>query len=528
MEIIILKHVSYNKGKEHITFFTKEIGEKIKVCKELGFVNDNKSKTIISFDFINIINDISLGENVIFIDIENLKRQLLGRSKNEYKRNDRPWLIWNMLRDLIPMDSLLRVSDFKENIAKAKTVFLGINSGETNVVKIYSFMLDCIESIYIKLKNELSISHEKERFEKIECKLNNILFEAHNRGVRIDPIKVKKHIANVNIELYEVKNKLQLEFGVFSLYDYENIRNRICKEFSWFKEIKINSKEFWKAVKFQKDNSKFIKLLYLEQKLIQNKSILTRIGSLDTDYVHPVLDYFGTITGRILVSSPSLQQLNKKYRDIIIPNKEMKLIYIDYSQFEAGILAFEANDQKLIAMYNEDDIYTQISKKLGAENVSRDLAKKIFFCYCYGMSKENILMYSGRNLDLFFNEFADLGIFETTIIEKFIKEGFVETIIGNRRFKSLNNSENHKEGWLISQRIQGFASLILKEVILEIYKKNKHIEFLLPMHDAVLYQIPIDKVVELTKEIEDTFKSVLKKYCPNLEPKVTNKPFYEK
>lgn len=68
-----------------------------------------------------------------------------------------------------------------------------------------------------------------------------------------------------------------------------------------------------------------------------------------------------------------------RYRCIIIPEKDKEFIYIDYCQFEAGILAHEANDDKLIKMYNTSDIYTQISNKLGEENVSRDLAKKTIF-----------------------------------------------------------------------------------------------------------------------------------------------------
>ncbi|WP_177730103.1 DNA polymerase [Flavobacterium inviolabile] len=527
MEIIVLKHVSYNKGNKHISFFTKQIGQKFKICNELNFLNGNGKTTIISFDYVNLIDEIPLGENLAFIDVENLKRQLIGRSKNEYKREDRPWLIWNLMSGLNPNDYGLSINEFQKKVEKAKAVVLGINSGEINVMTVYSFMLDCIENIYIGIKNELLESPEKERFERIESKLNNILFECYNNGIRIDSKKTKKYIEQVNIELYEVKNRLQLEFGVFSLYDYENIQSKIVKDFPWFKEIKVNSKEFWDAIKLQKNNSKFINLLYLEKKLTKDKTILMRIGALDVGYINPLLDYFGTITGRILATSPSLQQLNKKYRDIIIPKSEMELVYIDYSQFEAGILAFEAKDLKLIEMYNNKDIYNEISNKLGNETVPRDLAKKIFFCYCYGMSKENILKYSGKNLDLFFKEFPNLEIFETTIFEKFKRDGFIETTLGNRRYKSLINSENRTEGWLISQRIQGTASLILKDVIIEIYLKSKEVEFLLPMHDAVLYQVPKSKVVELTQLIEDSFKSVFKKYCPSLEPKVSNKSFCE-
>lgn len=528
MEIIILKHISYTRGKEHILFFTKQIGQKNQTHADLSFLDSTKATTIISFDFVNIIDSIHTEENITFIDIINLKRQLSGRSKNEFKKKESPWLIWNMINEIKPEEIGIESIKLKEKIENAKAVFLGVVPNDFNASTIYSFLLDCIEIIYVNLIKELSTSHEKERFTEIEVKLNNILFSAYKSGgIRIDVQKVKQHIQEINVELYAVKNKLQLKFGVFSMYDYDNIKTKLIADFPWFKDIKLNSKEFWKAVKLQRSNSEFIELLYLERKFTKNKTILTRIGSLDIDNVNPILDYMGTITGRILADTPSLQQLNKTYRDIIIPKAEMELVYIDYCQFEAGIIAFEADEVKLVEMYNNSDIYKEISNKLGADNVSRDLAKKLFFSYCYGMSKENILKYSGKNLDLFFREFPNLEIYENQILKTFLHDGFLETTLGNRRYKSLSNVENKKEGWLISQKIQGKASLVLKEVILQVYNQNKEIEFLLPMHDAILYQVPQSKIEVLTKEIEETFKSVLKKHCPSLEPKVSIKPFHE-
>ncbi|NDP21450.1 MAG: hypothetical protein GZ091_10265 [Paludibacter sp.] len=527
MEIIILKQISYTRGKEHILFYTKQIGKKIESHADLSFLDSTRASTIISFDFINIIDSIHIEDNITFIDIINLKRQLVGRSKNEFKKSERPWLIWNMINEIKPEEIGFDAIKLKEKIESAKAVFLGVVPNDFNASTIYSFLLDCIEIIYVNLKKELSISNEKERFIQIEVKLNNVLFTAQKSGINIDVQKVKQYIQEINIDLYAVKNKLQLKFGVFSMYDYDNIRTKLITDFPWFKDIKLNSKEFWKAIKLQRNNSEFIELLYLERKHTKNKTILTRIGSLDIDNVNPMLDYMGTITGRILADSPSLQQLNKVYRDIIIPRAEMELVYIDYCQFEAGILAFEADEGKLIEMYNKSDIYTEISNKLGTKNVSRDFAKKLFFSYCYGMSKENILKYSGKNLDLFFKEFPNLTNYENAILKIFLDDGFVETTLGNRRYKSLNNVENKKEGWLISQKIQGKASLILKEVILQVYNKNKEIEFLLPMHDAILYQVPQSKIDVLTKEIEDTFKSVLKRHCPSLDPKISIKPFHE-
>lgn len=527
MEIIVLKYTCYNKGLEHNSYFTKILGQDFKIYENLEFLKVYQSATVISFDYPNIIDNLVLFEFTTYIDIENLKKQLSGRSKLDFDSKKRPWLIWNMINELNPNDFNLTQNAFERNINNSKAIFLGINSDGITVDEVFSFLLKCIEKIYLNLKDELTLSNEKERFEKIESKLNNVLFNTTKRGININVELVKKHIENINVELYQVKNRLQIEYGIFSLRDYNNIKKNLIREFNWFNEIKINSKEFWKALKLRRNTSTLVDLLYLEKKLTKNKTILTRVGSLDSGSIFPLFDYMGTITSRILVTSPSLQQLQKKYRDIIIPEKDKELIYIDYCQFEAGILAHEANDNKLIAMYNTSDIYTQISNKLGEENVSRDLAKKLFFSYCYGMTKENILKYSGHNLNIFFEEFKSLEAFELKIFENFQKDGYVETIYGNRRYKSLNNTESKKEGWLISQRIQGTASLILKDVILNLYKSQKDIQFLLPMHDAILYQVPNTNVEEYKKIIIETFEIELKKYFKKLIPKASSKKFTE-
>ncbi|KAF2082089.1 DNA polymerase [Flavobacterium sharifuzzamanii] len=528
MEIIIIKYTSFDRGKETIQFYTKIVGHKFKIYNDLSFLDKNTNTTIISFEYVNILNDVCLNNNFQYLDIESLKKQLEGRSKIEFKLKQRPWNVWVMIQKLNPEDFKMKKSEFEQSVNNAKAVFMGLNSKETPVNKTYPFLLECIEKIYLNLKSELSTSNEKERYEKVESKMNNVLFEASRRGIRINIDIVKKHIENINIKLYETKNKLQLQYGIFSLNDYENIKANLSKENRYFEELKVNSKKFWKAIKLTREKSELIELLYLERKYTTNKTILTRIGSLDKNYVNPLFEGLGTITGRIIVNSPSLQQLHKDYRDVIIPEQDKELIYIDYCQFEAGILAHEADDEKLIQMYNTNDIYTEISKKLGDTVVSRDLAKKLFFSYCYGMSKENILAFSGHDLNIFFNEFASLEIYEKGVLENFLRDGYVDTILGNRRYKSLKNVENIKENWIISQRIQGVASLILKDVILSVYNSGKDIEFLLPMHDAILYQIPKDKIEDYTKFIIERFEFELKKYFNKLTPKASIKKFTDR
>ena len=155
MEIIIIKYTSFDRGKETIQFYTKIVGHKFKIYNDLSFLDKNIDTTIISFEYVNILNDVCLYNNFQYLDIESLKKQLEGRSKIEFKRKQRPWNVWVMIQKLNPEDFKMKKSEFEQSVNNAKAVFMGLNSKETPVNKTYPFLLECIEKIYLNLKSEL-------------------------------------------------------------------------------------------------------------------------------------------------------------------------------------------------------------------------------------------------------------------------------------------------------------------------------------------------------------------------------------
>jgi DNA polymerase I-like protein with 3'-5' exonuclease and polymerase domains len=526
MEIIVLKHQNYKKGKENAFFYSKIIGGEIKKHKDLSFLDDGKYSSLISFDFGNIINDINDISNLTFIDVEEIKKQLTGKSKNEFKKNERPWDIWHQIRKSLKFESF---EEINKQIIEFKKNYYGLDDQVSveNIKLNFDFLLITIDEIYTNLIVELNKKFEFDRYNLIEKEINTILIERTKEGIRIDETKINGLIKELNIELYQIKNELQLKYRIFSKNDFLNIARNLEKDYPELIES-LGTNDFYKDLKLFKEESNLLKLLYDERKVATNKSILSRIGSLDGKRVFPHFSSFGTVTSRILVDSPSFQQLSKKYRNIILNDDDKELIYIDYCQFEAGILASESNDPKLIDMYNNQDIYTQLSIAIFGDELNRNKSKLLFFAYCYGMSIKNINQRFGKEkLDIFFNQFPNLDVFRKKINDDFIKHKFINTSMGNHRYMSSKNFENEVESWVISQKIQGNASLILKKAILNIYEIDKEIEFLLPMHDAVLYQIPKGKKEEKKIILEKAFKTALKDICPLLEPKVEFKNFFE-
>lgn len=514
MEIILIKFTKHKKGTEENLFYIKEIGKTFKTQKDI--LDISGATKIISFNFENLIPHIEIEKNVHFFDLEKVNKQLVGRSKWEFSKNDLPWNIWNAISSLNYQEFNISKNDFDNKILNIKEFYQGSNSSELEIGDQISFLFKCLENLYNQLNEKLSNSIEYDRYTNIEKKLNNVLFKTTKKGICFDSEIVKKHIDEIEFELYKSRNILQLDYGVFSKYDYKNLESNIRQIIP--ADLKLNTKDFWKYLKSKRENHVFFEILLTERNLSKNKTILTRIGSLEDDTIYPCFDYFGTITSRILVTNPSLQQLNKKYRDIIVPSDNKSLLYFDYSQFEAGLLASKADDDNLIKMY-DSDIYNGIVESVGVGKITRDEAKQFFYSYCYGGDRKNM------NND-FFNQFPNLLIYENTVLKEFEENGYIDTDIGNRRYKT-SGIESNEEKWLISQKIQGLASIILKKVIIEVNEKLPGVEFLLPMHDAILYQVSIDELEDSKIKIEEVFKSVVKEYCPKLNPKVILKTFSE-
>ncbi|MDR6458197.1 MULTISPECIES: DNA polymerase [Chryseobacterium] len=513
MNIIVIKQTTYIKGAEENLFYIKEIGKPFTIQKDE--LNVDGAKMIISFNFENLIHHIEIEKNVHYFDLEKVKKQITGRSKKEFKKNDFPWNIWNAIYSLNYQEFCTSKNEFEDKVRTAKEFFYGNNSGELDIANQVPFLLDCLEKLYFDISEELSNSIEFARYINIEKKLHNILLRTTKKGIAFDIEIVKKHIAEIETELYKFRNELQLDYGIFSKYDYRNLENNLINFIP--KSLKYNSKGFWKYLKLKRGKHPLFDLLLNERKLSKNKTILTRIGSLLDNTIYPYFDYFGTITSRILVISPSLQQLNKKYRDIIVPADGKCLLYFDYSQFEAGLLASKADDDNLIKMY-ESDIYHGIVKSIGDDKITRDEAKQFFYSYCYGVERQNVT-------NDFFRQFPNLILYENLVSKEFEQNGYIETEFGNRRYRTMGIESINDEKWLISQKIQGLASIILKKVIISINENYPEVDFLLPMHDAILYQVNQVDVEKYQKELSYIFESVMKEYCEKLTPKVILKDF---
>ncbi len=371
---------------------------------------------------------------------------------------------------------------------------LSIESIESFLGKI-SFLYDRL------LKKD---EEEKRRFENIEIEINKLIFERQGLGVRIHIDIAKQRCAEIERKIYSIKNRLQLKYKVFTpnnleaqKYYLEKHNYRIIKSYRYTFEIHKKDDEVCEL---------FYELIRNEQDLDSLLFIVSHWGGQDKTF--PSFLGFGTITSRIILRQPSLQNLRRTNRDIIIPDKGMKFLYIDYSQFEAGILASLSNDSKLIALYNSD-IYEDLAEKVLKNKALRKEAKIIFYRYMYGDDSLN------KEATSYFQHFKELEKFKVEVEKELKEKKKIGTKFGNYR-----NASNDDNIWVLSHVVQSTASYIYKKALLNVQKEERNAEFLIPMHDGTVYQINELVYDETKAKIERIYKDTFKEVCPQIEPRL--------
>lgn len=452
------KTLSYGSSNIYITFQTSDL------------IREFKSKRIKTLPKI--------------IDLESFDKQMSQEGK-EFRGNG-VWKALSFLRYHKAIDS-----EFKLTIENIKS-FLG------KIAFLYDKLLK---------KDE----EEKRRFENIEIKISKLIYERQSLGVRINIEAAKQRCAEIESKIYSIKNDLQLKYYIFTPDNIESQKNyleknnyRIIKSYRYTFEIHKKDDEVCGL---------FYELIRNEQDLDSLLFIVSHWGGQERTY--PSFLGFGTITSRIILRQPSLQNLRKTNRDIIIPDRGMKFLYVDYSQFEAGILASLSKDAKLIELYNSD-IYEDLAEKVLKNRALRKDAKIIFYRYMYG---DDSLKKEAKN---YFQSFKELMKFKNEVEKEIEVKKKIGSKFGNYRYTS-----NEGNIWALSHVVQSTASYIYKTALLKVQKKVKPAEFLIPMHDGTVYQINELEYDGTKAEIERIYIDAFKEICPSIEPKLNCNELFE-
>ena len=202
-----------------------------------------------------------------------------------------------------------------------------------------------IAKLYLALCAQAAANGEMERFFSVEMPVYRLLQKAMSAGIMIEAadLSAKRREAEHDyfycLKNYSAKHDMPLETPSrasierklhASGFEFEGVSTRYVLEFvphpDDFGGDTLALEEF--------DAAKRV------------LSSLTLAGGC----TRPIVDVFGSRTSRILLRNPPLQSISKKYRSIIGAREGAELGYVDFDQFEVGIMAALSGDQQLAAL----------------------------------------------------------------------------------------------------------------------------------------------------------------------------------
>lgn len=445
-------------------------------------IDYKRGDTVISFQISDLIRELnSKGKNLpTIIDLESLDKQMSqeGSDLREYRQ----WKVLSRLKHYKILEPDFRLT--KANI---------------------QLFLEYIATLYKQLIDKDSV--ESKRFFDVELAVNAVIYKAQKLGIGINLEIANNRCKELDLRIYEIKNILQLEHNIFTPDDIETQINYLDKK----KYTIIRSLEYSFRIRNKSDIvcNLFYELSRNQKDLDSLLFILSHWGGAGRTY--PYYIGFGTITSRIILRQPSLQNLRRSNRDIIVPDPGTSLLYIDYGQFEAGILASLSDDKSLIKLY-DSDIYFDLALQVIGNKEERGEAKIIFYRYMYG---DTSLPKEALN---YFQKFKELQIFKKQIDKEISVYKKIGTEHGNYR-----RSFEEETSWALSHRVQSTASYIYKMALIRVSREVRLAQFLIPMHDGTVYQINKYAYEESKEKIENIYKEEFKKVCPQITPIVNIK-----
>lgn len=224
-----------------------------------------------------------------------------------------------------------------------------------------------------------------------------------------------------------------------------------------------------------------------------------------------------TRTGRISSSEPNLQnipvrsELGREMRRFFIADEGYTLSDADYSQIELRVLAHIANDETMLAAFNNgEDIHAATAAQvfgLPPEMITpalRSRAKAVNFGIVYGIGAFSLAKDIGvsraeasQYIKNYLHRFSGVADYMDSVIEKAKQDGYVDTIFHRRRYLpelSSSNAMQRAFGERVARNapIQGAAADIIKIAMVRVYDRLRNeglrSRLILQIHDELIVE----------------------------------------
>ena len=532
--------------------------------KGIGYylpIKNNKSAHEKSFEilrpFFESTEIIKVGHNIKF-DIQVLHKYNVKVSSPIYDTMVAHYLINPDMRHNLDTlsESYLNYSPISIESLIGKKGKNQISMRDVSIDKITDYASEDAD-ITLQLKSifdkEIEVNNLSKIFYDIEIPMINVLSEMETEGIKIDTSYLEKLDKEFEEDLEKLKKEIFKKSGEeFNLNSPKQLGEIL------FDKLKLVSKPKKTKTGQYSTSEEVLSSLANDHKIIEDilewrsldklqntyvKSLPNEVSSL-TNRVHSSFNQTVTTTGRLSSNNPNLQNIpirtanGQKIRRAFIPRgSDYILMAADYSQIELRVIASMSNEKNMIdAFVNNQDIHTMTASKIynvDPENVTREQrgnAKTVNFGIIYGVSAFGLSQQTDLNrseskvmIDNYFLNYPGLKKYMSDQIDFARNNGYVETIMGRRRYLQNINSQNNmlrssSERNAINAPIQGSAADIIKIAMIninsELKKQSLKSKMLLQVHDELVFDVHKSEKDQIKDIVKTTMESAVKLKVP--------------
>ncbi|MGY0393529.1 DNA polymerase I [Bizionia sp. KMM 8389] len=395
---------------------------------------------------------------------------------------------------------------------------------------------------------ELGQANTQTLFDDIEIPLLRVLAAMELEGINLDTEFLSSLSEQLNADIEALQKQIYTAAGEeFNIASPKQLGDIL------FDKMKLVDKPKKTKTGQYKTGEDILSALAKDHEIIQHILDYRGLSKLKSTYIDALplqvepttgrvhTDYMQTVaaTGRLSSNNPNLQNIpirterGRQVRKAFIPrNDDYTLLAADYSQIELRIIAALSEEETMIeAFKNGEDIHASTASKvfnIPLEEVTREQrshAKTVNFGIVYGVSafglsnQTNLSRGEAKELiDTYYETYPKLKRYMGTQVDFARDNGYVQTVLGRRRYLKDINSRNAivrgaAERNAVNAPIQGSAADIIKIAMINIFNKleagNFKSKMLLQVHDELVFDVYKPELEEMTTliktEMENAF-----------------------
>jgi len=381
---------------------------------------------------------------------------------------------------------------------------------------------------------------------EIENPLVYVLADIEKEGVRIDIETLKAYSKELETDIIKFEQNVYDKAGIkFNLASPKQLGEVL------FDKLQLDPKAKKTKTGQYQTGEDVLTALASKSDIVQDILDFRQLQKLKSTYVdalplmvnpktgrvHTSYNQAVAATGRLSSNNPNLQNIpirterGREVRKAFIARDENHiLLSADYSQIELRIIAEISKEENMLEAFSKGiDIHTATAAKvygIGIEEVDgtqRRNAKAVNFGIIYGQSAFGLSQNLGiprkeaaEIIEQYFAQYPGIKRYMSDTMNFARENGFVETIMGRRRYlRDINSANQTVRGFAernaINAPIQGSAADMIKIAMINIHKEMKAQN----LQSTMTMQVHDELVFDVLKTEKDVMKAIIQDKMAN-------------